>query len=438
MTREEKYSLAKWAMQHALDGGADQVSIIISQSKSSNVDVREQKIDTLKEAIESNMSIRLYVDNKYSSHRTNRLEQTELSRFIEQAIVATKYLSPDPYRSLPDPNLYYQGEGEDLGTEDTSYDNIDPKTKVDLAFQIEKEAINKDERIISVSASYSDKTSSRLMVTSNGFEGETKNSSYSLGASVSVDGGDARPSDAWRERAILFDQLQKSNIGSVALDRVLKKIGQQKISSGKYDMLVENRAIGRLFYPLLSALDGYNIQQKNSFLIDKIGEKVASEKLTLTDDPFIQGGLGSQLFDSEGLALKKREVFKQGVLGTYYIDTYYAKKLEMEPTTGDSSNLIFESGEKDLEALVKSMKKGILVTGFNGGNTNGSTGDFSYGIDGFLVEDGEIIKPVSEMNISGNMKELWMNLAEVGTDPNPISSWQTPSMLFKGVDFSGS
>ena len=438
MTQEEKYSLAKWAMQHALDSGADQVSIIISQSKSSNVDVREQKIDTLKEAIESNMSIRLYVDNKYSSHRTNRLEKTELSRFIEQAIAATKYLSPDPYRSLPDPSLYYQGEGEDLGTEDTSYDNIDPKTKVDLAFQIEKEALNKDERIISVSANYSDKTSSRLMVTSNGFEGETKNSSFSLGASVSVDGGDARPSDAWRERAILFDQLQKSNIGSTALHRVLKKIGQQKISSGKYDMLVENRAIGRLFYPLLSALDGYNIQQKNSFLIDKIGEKVASEKLTLTDDPFIQGGLGSQLFDSEGLALKKREVFKQGVLGTYYIDTYYAKKLEMEPTTGDSSNLIFESGEKDLEALVKSMKKGILVTGFNGGNTNGSTGDFSYGIDGFLVEDGEIIKPVSEMNISGNMKELWMNLAEVGTDPNPISSWQTPSMLFEGVDFSGS
>lgn len=438
MTQEEKYSLAKWAMQHALDSGADQVSIIISQSKSSNVDVREQKIDTLKEAIESNMSIRLYVDNKYSSHRTNRLEKTELSRFIEQAIAATKYLSPDPYRSLPDPNLYYQGEGKDLGTEDSTYDNIDPKTKVDLAFQIEKEALNKDERIISVSTSYSDKTSSRLMVTSNGFEGETKNSSFSLGASVSVDGGDARPSDTWRERAILFDQLQKSNIGSTALDRVLKKIGQQKISSGKYDMLVENRAAGRLFYPLLSALDGYNIQQKNSFLIDKIGEKVASEKLTLTDDPFIQGGLGSQLFDSEGLALKKREVFKHGVLGTYYIDTYYAKKLEMKPTTGDASNLIFESGEKDLEALVKSMKKGILVTGFNGGNTNGSTGDFSYGIDGFLVEDGEIIKPVSEMNISGNMKELWMNLAEVGTDPNPISSWQTPSMLFEGVDFSGS
>ena len=437
MTQEEKYNLAKWAMKHALDSGADEASIIISESKSSNVDVREQKIDTLKEAIQSSLSVRLFVDQKYSSHRTNRLEKEELAHFIEQAIAGTKYLSADPYRSLPDPELYYRGEAKDLGTVDSNYDSIDPKTKVDLAFQIENEVYKKDERILSVTASYSDNTSSRLMVTSNGFEGETKNSNFNLSASVSVDGGEARPSEGWRERSIFFDQLKKSEIGTTALSRALKKIGQGKISSGKYTMLVENRTVSRLFYPLLSALDGYNIQQKNSFLIDKLGQKVASEKLTLTDDPFIPGGMGSKLFDGEGLASEKRVVFDRGVLGNYFIDTYYARKLEVKPTTGDTSNLIFELGDKNLEALIKSMKKGILVTGFNGGNTNGSTGDFSYGIDGFLVENGEIIQPVSEMNISGNMKTLWMSLAEVGNDPYLASSWQTPSFLFDGVDFSG-
>lgn len=438
MTQEEKYNLAKWAMRYALDHGADEACIIISQSKSSNVDVREEKIDTLKEAIQSSMNVRLFVDNKYSSHRTNRLDKKELARFIEQAIAGTKYLSPDPFRSLPDPELYYKGNGPDLKTVDMGYDEIDPKTKVDLAFQVEKEVLGKDDRIISVTAGYSDNTNSRLMVTSNGFEGETAKSTFSLSASVSVDGGDARPSEGWRERSIMFDQLKKSEIGSTALNRALKKIGQKKISSGKYNMLVENSTVGRLFYPLISALDGYNIQQKNSFLIDKLGQKVASEKLTLTDDPFIPGGIGSMLFDGEGLASKKRVVFDKGVLGTYYIDTYYAKKLEKEPTTGDTSNLVFEHGDKDLEGLIKGMRKGIFVTGFNGGNTNGSTGDFSYGIDGFLVENGEIVKPVSEMNISGNMKSLWMSLVEVGNDPNLISSWQTPSLLFEGVDFSGS
>lgn len=437
MTNKEKYQLAKWAMQHALDQGADEVSIIMSESRSSNVDVREQKIDTLKEAIQSSLRVRLYVDKRYSSHQTNRLEKNELARFIEQAIAGTKFLSQDEFRSLPDPSLYYKGEEKDLKTVDLNYDQIDPEKKVDLAFKVEKEAFQKDDRIISITASYSDNNQSRLIVTSNGFEGETSSSNFRLSASVSVDGGEARPSVGWSERAVFFDQLKKDDIAKTALERALKKIGQGKISSGKYDMLVENRTLGRLFYPLISALDGFNIHQKNSFLIDKVGQKVASDKLTLTDDPFIVGGLGSKLFDNEGLAAKKRVVFDQGVLGNYYLDTYYAKKLGMDPTTGDPSNLIFEHGEKSLDELIKSMKKGIWITGFTGGNTNGSTGDFSYGIDGFFVENGTIVKPVSEMNISGNMKELWMNLAEVGNDPYLASSWQFPSMLFENIDFSG-
>ena len=109
----------------------------------------------------------------------------------------------------------------------------------------------------------------------------------------------------------------------------------------------------------------------------------------------------------------------------------------MKSNSGDTTNLLFETGEMDFDALIASLDRGIIVTGFNGGNCNGTTGDFSYGIDGFLVEEGKIARPVSEMNISGNMKDLWMNLAEVGTDINDNSVWQTPSMLFSGVDFSG-
>lgn len=437
MTKEEKYSLANWAMQHALDHGADQVSISIAQSKSSQVDVREQKIDTLKEAIQSGLTIRLYVEGKYSAHSTNRLDQTELARFIEQAIAGTRYLSADPFRSLPEPSLYYKGDGADLKTVDRGYDQLDPATKVELAFQVENEVWKKDDRIISVTAGYSDYTNNVVMVTSNGFSGDSERSTFGLSASVSVNGGDARPSEGWSERAILFDKLVKSGIGSTALERALKKIGQTKINSGKYNMIVENRAVGRLFSPLINALNGYSIQQKNSFLIDKIGERVASEKLMLTDDPFIVGGHGSRLFDNEGLAAQKRVVFDKGVLSTYFIDTYYGKKLNMAPTSGETTNLVFETGNNNLDELIKAMSNGILVTGFNGGNTNGSTGDFSYGIDGFLVENGEVVQPVSEMNISGNMKGLWMALAEVGNDPYLLSSWQTPSLLFNQVDFSG-
>ena len=236
---------------------------------------------------------------------------------------------------------------------------------------------------------------------------------------------------------MFFDKLKKEGIGKTALERALKRIGQKKIESGKMPMIVDNRLVGRIFSPLISALNGSAIQQKNSFLIDKLGEKVVSDKLTITDDPFIVSGRGSRLFDGEGLATKKRSIFENGVLKSYYIDTYYGKKLDMNPTSGSTTNLLFSTGNKDLKGLIACLNKGILVTGFNGGNSNGTTGDFSYGIEGFLIENGEMTRPVSEMNITGNMLSLWSSIGELGNDVNVNSSWLTPSILFDGVDFSG-
>lgn len=437
MTKEEKYTLAKWAMNHALENGAQQVSVSIANSKSSSVEVREQKIDKLEQAIQSNLSIRLFVDGKYSAHSTSRLKKEDIAHFIEEAIEGTRFLAEDKFRTLPDPELYYKGGGPELHSLDTNFDAVEPKQKIDLAMNAEQEALGKDERIISVSSSYYDSMNERVMVTSNGFEGDTANSVFGIFTEVSVKGGEARPEAGWSESSITYSDLQKTGTGKIALEKALKKIGQQKIGSGTMPMIVENRQIGRIFGPLINALNGSQIQQKNSFLIDKLGEKVVSEKITLTDDPFIVGGRGSRLFDGEGLATKKRLVFENGVLKNYYIDTYYGKKMEMSPTSGGTTNLVFETGDKDLEALMASVKNGILVTGFNGGNCNGSTGDFSYGIDGFLIENGKIVQPVSEMNITGNMLTLWSNIGEIGKDVNETSSWRTPSILFDNVDFSG-
>ncbi len=437
MTKQEKYDLARWAMNHALENGAQQAAITISNSKSSSVDVRDEKIDTLEQAIQSNLSIRLYVDDKFSAHSTNRLKKEELAAFIKEAIAGTRYLSEDEFRKLPEPELYYKGGGADLKTLDAGFEKNKPQQKIDLAFQAEKEALGKDERIISVTTGFYDGLSERVMVTSNGFEGDTANSYYGLTAQVSVKGGDARPLAGWSENAVFYSELKKTGIGEKALELALRKIGQKKIASGKMAMIVENRVVARLFSPVISALRGASIQQKNSFLVDKLGEKVFSDKLTVTDDPFIVSGRGSRLFDNEGLASAKRPVFENGALKNYFIDTYYGKKLEMAPTGGNYSNLVFAPGNKNLEELVAALGRGILVTGFNGGNSNGSTGDFSYGVEGFLIENGKLTQPVSEMNITGNMKDLWLNLGEIGNDINPNSVWLAPSILFENVDFSG-
>ena len=437
MTKEEKYTLAKWAMNHALENGAQQSSVSISNSRSSSVEVRDEKIDKLEQAIQSSLTIRLYVDKKYSAHSTNRLKKEELAKFIEQAIEGTRFLSEDEFRTLPDPELYYKGGSDDLKTLDSDFNKVDPQKKIELAFGVEKEVLGKDDRIISVSASYYDGFDERVLITSNGFEGDSANSQFGLHASVSVKSNDARPESSWNESAVFFDKLKKESVGTTALKKAVNKIGQKKIGSEKMSMIVENKQVGRIFGPLISALNGSAIQQKNSFLIDKLNEKVTSEKLTITDDPFIVSGRGSRLFDGEGLATKKRPVFEKGILKTYYIDTYYGKKLQMDPTSGGTTNLVFETGDKDLQGLVAKIKRGILVTGFNGGNSNGSTGDFSFGIEGFLIENGILGQPVSEMNITGNMKDLWSNIGEIGNDINESSSWLTPSILFEGVDFSG-
>ena len=152
---------------------------------------------------------------------------------------------------------------------------------------------------------------------------------------------------------------------------------------------------------------------------------------------FIKKGIASRYYDGEGLAAKKRVMIDKGILKHYYIDNYYGKKLGMEPNSGSASNIVFIYSEKSQEDFIKEMEKGILVTGFLGGNSNNTTGDFSFGIMGLLIEKGEIIKPINEMNISGNTKEFWKRLIDVGNDPYPYSSWCVPSLLFEKVQFSG-
>ena len=437
MNTKEKYTLANLVMDHALKSGAEQVSVSIDDSRRSNIEIRDQKIDKLTESLRNSLTIELFVEKKYSAHSTSRLKKEELFRFIDEAIAATRFLAEDEFRSLPDPELYYKGGTADLQVTDPKIDTIDPKTKIDLATQAHDEAFKKDDRIISVTSTFSDRISNRVLVTSNGFKGDMSNSNVSLMTDVSVKGETGRPSDYWYENAIFFDKLVKTGIGTKALDRAIQKLGPKKIKSDKYQVIIENRSAASVLYPFFSALNGSSIYQKQSFLIGKENTAVASPKLTVYDDPFIQSGFGSALFDSEGLATVKRPIIEGGILRTFYIDTYYGRKLKMKPTSGDSTNLIFTTGERDLKSMLESMKKGVFITGFNGGNCNGSTGDFSYGIEGFYIENGKIVHPVNEMNITGNMNQFWFSLIELGNDVLEGEAFKIPSLMFENVDLSG-
>jgi Predicted Zn-dependent proteases and their inactivated homologs len=438
MITNENKKLAQWAMDFALKNGCQAARVSLYNGSNSSLEVRDMKIDRLQQASESSLVIQLYVDGRFGSFSTNRIDRKELESFIKNGIDSTRYLAEDTARTLPDASLYYKGGQPDLELYDPKAENVNPDDKVSLAMATCEEIMGKDNRIISAEASYSDDTEFKYMVASNGFEGESSASSFSLVSSVSIKGdGDARPSSYWYDSALFYDALIKKGLGTKALERVIRKLGQKKVASGKYTMIVDNMNSSRLLSPIISALYGSSIQQKNSFLIDKLGQKIVSDKLILTDTPHIKRAPGARYFDGEGVATKQMPVIDGGVLKTYFIDTYSANKMNTAPTISSPSILSLQMGNKDTDGLVAATRKGILITGFNGGNSNSTTGDFSYGIEGFLIENGKLTQPISEMNITGNMLTLWSNLLEIGNDPRPSSSWKVPSLAFEGVDFSG-
>lgn len=435
----DKLDIAKWATDYALQQGASQTAVRVNNSRSVSVEVRDKKIETLKETTENNLTISIYLDHKFSGHSSNDLRKESLKKLIDEGIAATKYLSPDEFRELPDPELYPSDKDKDLKLVDKQYEKLDTATRIEIAKEIESIAVSQSDKIISAKGSFSDSHYASALVLSNGFEGTSEATYYSISAGVTARDSDARPEDyAWASSRYFGSLPSYIDVGKNAAERALRKIGQQKIASGKFDMIVENRTAGRLVSMLISPLSARSLQQKSSFLEGKLDTSIASDKLTIIDDPFIQGAMGSRLYDGDGIAAKKQIIIENGILRNYYIDNYYGKKLGMKTTASGTSNLVFAYGDQSLEEMIATVDRGIFVTSFNGGNSNPTTGDFSLGIGGILIEKGKLTIPVYEMNITGNALDFWNRLVAMGNDVFMMSSWQTASMLFEGIDFSGS
>jgi PmbA protein len=439
MNQKERLELARWAMDYALKHGVDQTSVGIFNQREVSIEYRDKRLEELKESTQNSLIIDIYADQKYSSHSTNDLRRDSLEKFMDEAIAATKYLSKDEYRSLADPKYYPKGKESDIQIYDPAYQSVDSQKRVKVAEEIEAVAMGQSDDIISVSSWYEDTYTQTCRVNSNGFEGEAEGTTFGAGAEVTVrDGDKGRPADYfWASTRFFKDLPTTEEMGKWAVERAVRKIGQQKLDSGKYDMVLENRNGGRFLGLFGYAYTAQAIQQKSSFLDGKLGERIASDLFTVIDDPTLKKGLSSRHYDGDGIAAMRRVIIDKGVLKQYFIDDYYGKKLGWEPNGGQTSNVVFAYGDKSQDELVKGVEKGILVTGFIGGNANPVTGDFSIGIVGQLIEKGKLVHAVNEMNIAGNASEVYNQLVAMGNDPYPYSSTRTPTMYFEGITFSG-
>ncbi len=427
--------LAQYIIERSLKHGADAVRVVHREDVYSGFSLLNHEIDNIQESSSSSVSISIFKDSKFGHFSSNILDKKVLDDFLKKAIVSTQILSPDVFRALPDPALYFKGEGKDLGQEDANFEKISVEDKKAFLHSLSKPI---DKRIQAITNNYDDSIECTLTMDSQGFIGESKQSYFNVFSECTVKGdGDSRPQGWWQDGKIHFNELGTDS-ADIALKRALSMLNPKKISSGLYPIVLENHISLKLLSPIISALYGASIQQRTSFLLDSIGKEMFNPRLTIVDRPHTYGSLASRLFDSEGIATRDMDIIKNGILNTYFINTYYSKKLDMDLTIEGPSFLSLEPfGERDQQAMINSLDKGILISGFNGGNCNGATGDFSYGIEGFYFEKGCILHPVRELNITGNMLELWRNISHIGSDLSQNTSLRMPSLCFEAVNISG-
>lgn len=446
MRAQEKDKAAE-ALEIARKYGCKHIRITLGSNTQSSYSVRNNKTDRIQQAKSSSLFLQLFIDGRYGSFSTNRTSREELDSFINKASQATRLLSPDDNRILPDPSLYFTGEGEDLLQYDKNITTLTPSDKKDIAHNCSAEIFGSDPSIISVNSEYGDVEDYIYMIDSQGFEGETIQTSFSLSCESSVKGdGESRPEAWWYENSLFFDELIKERVGTKSLERAKARLNPRKLPSGKYNMVLENTVSSKIIAPIISALNGASIQQNNSFLKDAQGKKVFSSNFNLFDTPHLKKSFGARYFDGEGIATKPLKIIENGVVNTYFINTYYSRKLNMPVTIEGPSIPICRFGspftpgadkEKALNDILHECNNGILITGFNGGNSNTSTGDFSFGIEGFYFEKGVPLYPLKEMNITGNFISLWNNFISAGTDPRNTGRWLIPTLAFQNVNFSG-
>ena len=321
---------------------------------------------------------------------------------------------------------------------DPHFSDISFKAKTDILEATDAEVDKSDSRLISTACDWDDCLRSDYIIDSQGLEAESSSTFYSVVCECTVRGhGEARPQNNWMEGALFFDRL-RSGCGRTAYERTVPMIEARKLNSGKYNIVLENTVSAKAVSAIISALNGSSLQQQNSFLLDSLGKRIFPENLLITDNPLIPGRTGSGYFDSEGAATCERDIIRDGVVRTYFLNTYFANKLGMPRTSEDATAVCFpRNSGMGLEDILRQTGSGVLITGFNGGNSNSVTGNFSYGIEGWYFENGQRLYPVKEMNLSGDFLSLWARNIFIGNDPIGFMPWQIPTLAFEGIDISG-
>lgn len=441
--------LASQAVRLALDRGASDAECTLSEGEEFSAGVRMRSLETLKDAGSRGAGLRVLLGRHVGSSYTSDLSREGIRKLVDSALEIAAISTEDPQAGLPDASELGSFAGDlDLYSDDIG--SIDTTARIDQALQAEDAALTADPRITnSEGASFDAYNGARVFANSRGFLGSYRISSCSLSATPVAREGESMERDFWYSRARSYAKLESpAAIGRKAAERALRRLGSRKVPTQKVPVVFDQLTARSLISNIFEAVDGESIYRKASFLAGQLGERVASENVTIIDDGTMPGLFGTSPFDDEGVPTRRTVVIDRGVLASYLLNTYTARKLGLRTTgnaargiTGNASvghgNLFLEKGQRSPDEIIRGIAKGLYVTELIGSGINVVTGDYSRGAAGLWIENGEFAYPVSEITIASTLQEMLMNFAIVGSDLEFRSSVASPTLMIGEMTVSG-
>lgn len=453
MITEIEKEAARFCIEHACSHGAEQARISLNKSVMDTIATLDGEIDKVTHNADCSIYMYLFADGRYGTFSTNKLDKDSLAVFISNALEMVRTLGPDECWKLPAKERLATDarDGNELGLYDPAYLSLTTDERLGFARSMDLDPSllkGEDHEVICVESEWSDSIDDNYLIDSQGFEGRQTETSFSVFSEVTVQDKEGHKySGYWWDASSRLVGCEASSCSRKALEKAISQIGPEEMPSGHYTMITDPSVSSRLVSPILNALNASSIQQKVSFLEDSLERRLFPEGLTLMDLARTPGRPGSRLFDTEGVATTDSAIISDGVVKEYFVNTYMAAKMGIAPTVEDISrpcllpylkdeNLKLAENDINLADIMAICHDGIVVTGFNGGNCNSVTGDFSFGVEGFAFKDGKRLHPIKGMLITGNILELWNHLIAAGTDARSCSRWQIPSLAFGNVSFS--
>ena len=435
---QDAHALIDQALTLCRKHGADSAEADINSGRGLSVNVRMGQVETIEHQRDKGLGVTVYIGGRKGSASTTDFSAGAVAAIAEAACTIARNASRDDCAGLLDPE-YLATDIPDL---DLCHDwEVTPQEAIDLAAACEDAARQTDKRLTnSDGALVSTYTGSHLYGNTHDFINGWDWSSHNIDCTVIAEENGRMQRDGWYTKARDRRDLDSvEDVGKEAARRTLSRLNARKLGTREAPVIFEAPVARGLFSAFCTAIAGGSLYRRASFLLDKLGEQVFAPQVQIEEQPRLPRELGSAPFDDDGMATRRKHLVRDGVLESYVLSAYSARKLGLAPTgnAGGVHNLVLQTGGKDLDGLMKQMDTGLLITDMIGFGVNQVTGDYSRGASGFWVEQGEIQYPVEEITVAANLKDMFQNIVSIGNDVDRRGNIKTGSVLVENMTIAG-